>query len=154
LTPDMIVREVTNGWWFIATLELSILFLWFSIVSISRNGWEPVYAAAAAIGCFLMAKAIIRIWVWGFLWQVDHGYQPTLRDDYWAALVSVIFGIPCLAYIIFRLTPTRLGHWPWVVLTCVSIAVPIFALFYPWAPQWPPALDILKLELLDLLRMG
>jgi hypothetical protein len=116
------------------------------------RSYSEISSGCVILGLFLLAKSIARAWTWAYLWQADHNLPPTFQDDYWIGLLTVVVAATLLPHLIYRLTPPKSGHWPWIVLTAAALILPVFALFAPWT-EWPPALDDLRIELLQLLGL-
>lgn len=122
--PDLIIRELANGFYTIFTLYIAILFWRFGWASYQEEGFLTARIQASfACALFLLSSLIVRSWAWFFLWQQTHGFAPTI-DVNWA-LISMAAGTVFGSFLVYRLTPPGKGHKPWLLALFLSWAIPI-----------------------------
>lgn len=134
---DMVVREFANGFWAIALTIVGTIFVQFAWREKREMGrCSPQTQASMLVGIFMVSAALMRVWAWLFLWQANHGMQPTWREEWWLALLSIVLGSFLLPFLIYRITPPRAGHQPWILAVVLAWGIPIIGYIIPYLLGW------------------
>jgi hypothetical protein len=136
---DLIVREITNGMWFLMNLALLAVFAnyllcrWQQIGAIvlfrsAANDQDIGTAAAIALFVYFIGASTRAGWVWIVLFQQNMGIQNYGFENQPAFLLLAVatgtVGSLCCMRIF---SASRWGHWVWISSGILAIAIPIAA---------------------------
>jgi hypothetical protein len=136
---DLVVREVTNGMWFLLNLALLAVFAnylmcrWqqssaLTLLRSAANQQDIGTAAAIALFVYFMGASTRAGWVWVVLFQQNLGVQTLGFENQPVFLILAVatgtVGSLCCMRVFSQ---SRWGHWAWIVSGILALAIPLGA---------------------------
>jgi hypothetical protein len=135
---DLIVRETTNGMWFLLNLALLAVFANYLLCRWQQTGTLKLFGAgsehdiglhaAIALFVYFVGASTRAGWVWIVLFQQNMGVQNYGFENHPAFLLLAVatgaVGSLCCMRVF---SAKRWGHWAWISSGILAVAVPLLA---------------------------
>jgi hypothetical protein len=136
---DLIVREITNGTWFLLNLALLAVFANYLLCRWQQSGVLTLFrnvandqdigtAAAIALFVYFMGAATRAGWVWVVLFQQNLGVDiVNFENQPVFLMIAVATGITGSLCCMRVFSQSRWGNWAWIVSGILAVAIPLAA---------------------------